>query len=184
MIQELREYIFEKEKWPAYWSLFNEICLPTRKNDYGVLKGLWLHEGEDEVRFFHLWQYASLNDRARLRVRLAAIPVWKNDFLPRAAATLTDQFIRILNPHQELNEEASGSAQSLAVYDCIPGQAGAFIHFLKRGGLTALSLWQSEFGNPNEVILLRDGLAESDNEQYEKFVKNYSLLKVKILQPM
>ena len=163
MIDELREYVFKKTYWDMYWPLFEDVCLPTRRDDYGVLRGLWSISQGDEVRFIHLWRYASLDDRAQKRAQLMKVDAWRNDFLPRAAPHITRQFLQVLNPVVEASSDELAGACYQHTYNCSPGGAGGVIEQLKAAKLVEhggiVGVWSTEFSDPNQVIVISTSLA-------------------------
>lgn len=174
MVHELREYTLKAADWPAFRVLFETLGLPLRRNEHGVLLGTWLGEasgegvseegGEapDTVRFLHLWRYDSLDARAALRTRLAAVPGWRTDYLPQAAALVQAQQLRVLLPQgpsalplrAEHGRDGTDAALHLHRYRCAVGGAAALLAALAETAADRLGLWSTEFPDPNEVVLL------------------------------
>ena len=71
MIYELRTYTFHAGKLPAYLKLQEEVGRPVRGDDYGKCHGYWTAEFGPLNQVWHLWSYASLDDRAQQRDALA-----------------------------------------------------------------------------------------------------------------
>ena len=65
MIYELRTYTFHAGKLPAYLKLQEEVGRPVRGDDYGKCHGYWTAEFGQLNQVWHLWSYASLDDRAQ-----------------------------------------------------------------------------------------------------------------------
>jgi hypothetical protein len=168
MVHELREYTLKAADWPAFRVLFETLGLPLRRNEHGVLLGSWLGEesgeevGEasDTVRFLHLWRYDSLDARAALRTRLAAVPRWRTEYRPQAAARVQAQHLSVLLPQGgpalplDAGRGAQGRVLHLHRYRCAVGQAAALMAGLAETEADSLGLWSTEFPDPNGVVLL------------------------------
>lgn len=154
-IHELREYEFTTENWPRYAALFADLGFPERKNDFGRLCGAWHCESVnvvDGVRFFHLWEYDSLDHRAELRRSLLLRPRWTNEFLPTAAMLVHQQTLSVLNPIGDpLRLRASDKPVVLSRFKTRVGQAARVLSAL---GDRRLARWTTEFPDPNQVIAL------------------------------
>lgn len=155
MIHELREYRLLPEKWPLYFDLFRQVCMPLRGEAFGRLRGAWLEQDSRQVRFFHLWEYESLDERARLRLALAEKPAWREEFLAQAAPQIHRQHLRVLNP-QRVAEElmAGGHDLHLVRYGCDVGRVSAVRAELEDLCDAATSIWTMEFPDPNQVLTL------------------------------
>lgn len=175
MVHELREYTLKAADWPAFRVLFETLGLPLRRNEHGVLLGTWLGEAQGgepgTVRFLHLWRYDALDARAALRTRLAAVPGWRTDYLPQAAALVQTQHLSVLLPQGRLALPLQGGhgardgagedgargmdpALHLHRYRCAVGGAAALLAALAETAADRLGLWSTEFPDPNEVVLL------------------------------
>jgi hypothetical protein len=154
MIHELREYRLNKPDWPVYRELFYQLCLPIRGSRFGEFLGGWETEDTDSIRFLHLWQYPSLDERARLRRELANIPEWTEVFVPRSRVLIRDQMLSVLNP-LSISLPAEQCSLYLHRYRCSTGGASALVNHLQTSAPQGqLSLWMAEFPNPNEVLQL------------------------------
>ena len=72
MIYELRTYTLYPGKLPAYLDLAANVGRPVRGDAYGTCHGYWAAEFGQLNQIWHLWSYASLDERERLRGELAA----------------------------------------------------------------------------------------------------------------
>lgn len=155
MIHELREYRLLPENWPLYFDLFRQVCMPLRGEAFGRLRGAWLEQDSRQVRFFHLWEYESLDERARLRLALAEKPAWREEFLAQAAPQIHRQHLRVLNP-QRVAEDlmAGGHDLHLVRYGCDVGRVNAVRAELEDLCDAATSIWTMEFPDPNQVLTL------------------------------
>lgn len=182
MIHELREYRLLPEKWPVYFDLFQRVCMPLRGNEYGRLRGTWLEQDSRQVRFFHLWEYESLDARARLRVALAEKPGWREDFLAHAAPQIHRQHLRVLNP-QRVAEDLMAIEHDLHLvrYGCDVGRANAVRAELEDLSDPSSSIWTMEFPDPNQVLSLS---ASSEIEFPEEVRRSLQSIEVTRLRPL
>ncbi|WP_322092587.1 NIPSNAP family protein [Paraburkholderia bannensis] len=162
MIYELREYTLDVENAPAYFELFREVGMPIRGDDYGRLVGNWTVDGE-YVKFIHIWEYASLQDRAQKRQALGQVDAWTRTFLPEAARRVSSQFLSILNP-------AGGRIRSkpaihtpeldgrvLHTLRCRLGAATRVAAAIEEGSVARYDgIWIGEFPDPNTIYVLGD----------------------------
>ncbi|RQR51574.1 NIPSNAP family protein [Burkholderia sp. Bp9140] len=163
MIHELREYVIEREQAPDYFTLFRDVGMPIRGNEYGRLVGNWVID-EGAIRFLHLWSYASLADRTEKRAALGKVPEWTGAFLPGAAARVSSQYIRILNPVAGVLADGGAGPvtqgpRALHVLRCKLGKAAQVAAALARAHTGADGIWVAEFPDPNEVYLLNGSAA-------------------------
>lgn len=158
MIDELREYHFTPEAWQTYWALFQDVCLPIRRDDYGVLLGLWHEQVGDTVYFRHLWRYDSLDARAHLRGELLTLDAWRNGFLPQAAAQVSRQCLQVLKPRSVIDLQRLAPARYLHLYRCPTGKAPALMDQLDevagRDRHSLCGVWATEFSDPNQVVVM------------------------------
>ena len=71
MIYELRTYTLMPGKQGEYLKLNGEIGRKIRGDKYGKLEGYWSTEFGMLNQLVHLWSYADLNERERLRGELS-----------------------------------------------------------------------------------------------------------------
>ena len=71
MIHELRTYTLAPGKQGEYVKLASEVSRKIRGDKYGKLEGYWTTEFGTLNQVVHLWNYADLNERERLRGELA-----------------------------------------------------------------------------------------------------------------
>lgn len=182
MIHELREYRLLPEKWPVYFDLFKQVCLPIRGNEFGRVKGAWLEQDSRQVRFFHLWEYESLDDRTRLRLALADKPGWRQDFLAHAAPQIHRQHLRVLNPQRVAENLMSELADlHLVRYGCDVGKANAVRAELEQRCGEEMSIWTMEFPDPNQVLTLSES---SEIEFSEETRGSLQSIEVTRLRPL
>lgn len=161
MIHELREYTLEPALWPRYRELFLTIAGPVRGDGYGRMLGAWLAqpvgrlqgECDDWIRFVHLWEYESLDQRAQLRVELSRNERWTQEFLPHAGPLVRSQQLSVLNPHSASGDwqELDSGELYLHRWQCAVGRAGSLLAALRRH---ANLCWSTEFPDPNAIACL------------------------------
>ena len=64
MIHELRQYQLKPGKLAEYLQHAETIGRPARGNNYGVNHGYWTVEFGALNQVWHIWSYASLDERA------------------------------------------------------------------------------------------------------------------------
>lgn len=161
MIYELRTYTFLQGKVPAYLDLVQKVGRPVRGDEYGKCHGYWVHEFGTLNQVSHLWSYASLDERTRLREALGKNERWSREFTPNVRPLLVRQDIRFLNPVSEIKPpEQSGGVYELRIYRTQPGGAGAYAQLLKsyfpvrEKYSKNVGLWTGEAPQPNELVHL------------------------------
>ena len=70
MIYELRTYTLKPGPAPDAAAASGGVGREIRGDDYGKLEGYWMTEIGPLNQVMHLWSYADLNERARIRKRL------------------------------------------------------------------------------------------------------------------
>ena len=97
MIYELRTYTVRQGTLPDVVKAASTVSRDIRNDDYGKLEGYWYTDIGPLNQVMHLWSYADLNERARLRAELAKNPRWSGEYLPLIRPHLIRQDIRLLN---------------------------------------------------------------------------------------
>ncbi|HEV8142838.1 MAG TPA: NIPSNAP family protein, partial [Methylomirabilota bacterium] len=85
MIFELRAYTLHPGKLPEYLKLNAEVGRKIRGDNYGKFEGGWTSEFGTLNQYVHLWSYADLNERERLRGELAKNPAWATEYGAKVA---------------------------------------------------------------------------------------------------
>jgi hypothetical protein len=98
MIHELRTYTVRQMTLPKMINDSATVSRAIRKDDYGKLEGYWSTEIGPLNQVMHLWSYADLNERMRLRAELAKNPRWTQEYLPLHKEILVRQEVRFLTP--------------------------------------------------------------------------------------
>ena len=97
MIVEERTYIVQPGKAGQFLKHVETLGLPVSKPTLGGLIGYFHTEIGGLNQIVHLWAYASLDDRARRRRKLAANPDWQK-FLDAALPLIERMENRVLIP--------------------------------------------------------------------------------------
>lgn len=98
MIVEQRTYDFQPGTLPAFFRLYEESgARELQMRILGNLLAYYTSEIGTLNQTVHLWQYASLDDRAERRARLAAESDWR-EFLAQVTPMIQRQESKILLP--------------------------------------------------------------------------------------
>lgn len=158
MIYEMRTYTFHQGKLPAYLDLARKVGRPVRGQNYGTNHGYWVAEFGSLNQVWHLWSYASLDDRARMRDELAKNERWTKEYVPNVRPLLARQDIRFLNPIYGINPPAKeGGFYELRMYRTNPGLAAGWaasfreIMKVRERYSRNIGIWTGEAPQPNEV---------------------------------
>ncbi len=161
MIYEFRTYTFPPGQAPRYLNAVRDIALGVRGNNYGQNHGYWATELGPLNQIWHLWSFASLDERARLRAELGKLERWQKEFIPTVQPLLQRQDIRLMNPAIDIRPPAEeGNVYELRIYRTRIGKAKAWTDLIKEY-LPAreqyskiVGLWYVEAPQPNEVMHL------------------------------
>ncbi|OLC17890.1 MAG: NIPSNAP family protein [Candidatus Rokubacteria bacterium 13_1_40CM_69_27] len=161
MIYELRTYTLVPGKQGEYLKLSGEVGRKTRGDKYGKLEGYWSTEFGTLNQVVHLWSYADLNERERLRAELAQNADWTKSYMPQIRPLQLAQENKILSPQLPLKPPAeSGYIYELRTYRTIPGKVAEWLgHFkaimpVREKYSKNVGLWQTEMGQLNEAVHL------------------------------
>ncbi|GAB2491333.1 hypothetical protein GCM10027082_48110 [Comamonas humi] len=163
MIHELREYLLREGNWPEYRRLFVDVARRVRGDGYGRLLGAWeaqiLGDADTSeagyVRFVHLWEYDSLDERAALRKQLSRVPGWIQEFLPPAAPLIHRQYLSVLNPQHSSNVVEPLAAKTTYLHRA-RGMVGKAALILAQAETDANAVWTTDFPDPNEIAVLTE----------------------------
>jgi len=161
MLHEIRSYTLIPGKVPDYLKLAEEVSLPIRRNDAGVLVGWWSSEIGELNKLVHLWEWKDLEQRQRQRVVLRARPGWSDRYVPQVDKLVHRREVAIIKPAMPVTPPAqAGNLYELRVYRTLPGKLNAWLE-LFRASLPIrekyskiVGYWQSEIGESNEVTHL------------------------------
>ena len=159
MIFELRTYTFHQGKLPAYLELQANVGRPVRGNDYGTCHGYWTAEFGQLNQVWHMWSYASLDERTRMRDALAQNKRWTTEYVPNVRPLLIRQDIRFLNPVKPVTPPKNeGGVYELRIYRTNPGMAGGWAQMfrdimpVREKYSQNVGIWTGEAPQPNEVV--------------------------------
>lgn len=161
MIYELRTYTLAPGKQGEYVRLASEVGRKIRGDSYGTLEGYWTTEFGPLNQAVHLWSYADLGERERLRAELQKNEAWAREYIPRSRPMLVAQQNKLLSPQLPLEPPAApGNVYELRTYRAHPGKAGEWLALFK--GIMPVrekysknvALWQTEVSQLNEVVHL------------------------------
>ena len=162
MINELRIYTVKPGTVADVARNSGTIARKIRGDDYGKLEGYWMTEIGPLNQVVHLWSYADLNERQRLRAELSKNTAWTGEYLPVIRPNLVRQDIRLMNPVLPLKApDVQGSnVYELRYYRMKPGCLGEWVkHFTaalpgREKDSKIVGLGTGEARQPNEVLHL------------------------------
>jgi hypothetical protein len=159
MIYELRTYTLVPGKQGEYLKLAGDLGRKIRGDDYGKLEGFWSTEFGTLNQLVHLWSYADLNEREKLRTALGKNERWRTEYAPQIRPLMIAQENKILSAELPLTPPAdAGNLYELRWYRAHPGRTGEWLEHFKaimptRDKYTRrVGLWQTQAGQLNEVV--------------------------------
>ena len=159
MIYELRTYTVQPGKQSEYLKHSGETGRKIRGDKYGKQEGFWYTEFGTLNQLVHLWSYADLNERERLRGELAKNEAWTKEYIPKIRPLLLAQENKILSAVLPLNAPAdTGNVYELRWYRANVGSAGEWLgHFknvmpTREKYMRRVGLWQTDIAQLNEVV--------------------------------
>jgi len=158
MIYELRTYTVRQGTLAEVAKNAGSVGRAIRGDDYGKLEGYWMTEIGPLNQVMHLWSYADLNERARLRAELGKNARWNSEYVPLIRPNLVRQDIRLLNAVVgPVAPATTGNVYEFRNYRIKPGAIRQWVD-LFTAALPArekyskmVGLWMTEAGQPNEV---------------------------------
>jgi hypothetical protein len=158
MIYELRTYTLKPGTIGDVVKAASTVSLDIRKNDYGKLEGYWMTEIGPLNQVMHLWSYADLNERGRLRAELGKNARWNSEYLPLIRPHLVRQDIRLLNALKApVAPAGTPNVYELRAYRAKVGAAKPWLDLFtaalehREKYSKIVGLWQTEAGQPNEI---------------------------------
>jgi hypothetical protein len=159
MIYELRTYTLQPGTQAQYVKQSGEVGRKIRGDGYGKFEGGWTTEFGTLNQYVHLWSFADLNERERLRAELAKNEAWSKEYLPISRPLMLAQENKLLKPVVPVTPPAdSGNIYELRWYRAHVGRAAEWLELFKgvlpmRDKYTRrVGLWATESGQLNEVV--------------------------------
>ena len=159
MIYELRTYTLQPGTQAQYIKQSAEVGRKIRGDSYGKFEGGWTTEFGTLNQYVHLWGFADLNERERLRGELAKNEAWNKEYLPISRPIMLAQENKLLKPVVPLTPPSdAGNIYELRWYRAHVGKAAEWLEMFKavlptRDKYTRrVGLWQTESGQLNEVV--------------------------------
>ncbi|MFQ5899475.1 MAG: NIPSNAP family protein [Candidatus Methylomirabilia bacterium] len=164
MIYELRTYTLIPGTQAEYLRVSGEVGRKIRGDRFGRLEGAWTTEFGTLNRFVHLWSFADLNERGRLRQALAKDERWTKEFLPQIRPLIVAQENKILYAVDGVPftppVDGGQHVYELRTYRTHVGKAPEWLGHVK-AGLNArekyskiVGLWSTEIAQLNQVVHL------------------------------
>ena|SRR5262245_24986012 len=161
MIYELRSYTLFPGKQAEYLKHNEQVGRPIRGDKFGKLEGSWTTEFGLLNQYVHLWNYASHEERDRLRGELAKNEQWGKEYIPKIRPLIAAQENKILSPQLPFKPPTeTGHVYELRWYRAQTGKAGEWLsHFkaimpVREKYSKNVGVWQTEMGQLNEVVHL------------------------------
>jgi hypothetical protein len=133
MIHELRIYAIAPGKLPEYLEKSFAIGRKARGDNFGKQEGYWTTEFGPLNRVVHLWSYADLNERTRLRAELGKYEPWTKGYLPEVMHLVLTQETQFLTPIRPLKAPTGkGNVYELRQYRCRAGKSGEFAELIRQ----------------------------------------------------
>jgi len=169
VIHELRIYTLAQGALREYIELQRELARPIRGDRYGTLLEYWTATSGESGRVVHLWEYASFEERLRLRAELAANPRWREEYSPHSHPLIERQENVVLIPVPDWDsphrEDRSGSWE-LRFITLRPGGVPRWISRARAEPADSPSrparAWTIEVGQLNTVVGLWHGSQTED----------------------
>ncbi|HET6184742.1 MAG TPA: NIPSNAP family protein [Acetobacteraceae bacterium] len=159
MIHELRTYTLHPGKLPAFLDLAANVSRPVRGDAYGKLHGYWVSEFGTLNQVWHLWEYASLDERARLRLALAANERWRTEYVAKVQPLMVRQDIRLLEPVRPVQPpDGAGHLYEVRIYRANVGKARPWANLfnaimpVRERYSRNVGIWMGEAPQPNEIV--------------------------------
>jgi hypothetical protein len=160
MIHELRRYTLRPGTVAEYLKQSVEVGREIRGDRYGKLEGYWATEVGLLNRLYHLWNFASFEERARLRRDLERNEAWQR-YLPSIRPMMLAQENMILAAAGPVSPPTGRPhVYELAVSRCHVGKAEEWLARF-REALPAreryspnVGVWSTVLGQLNQVVEL------------------------------
>jgi hypothetical protein len=157
MIHELRTYTIRPGTLPEIIKS-SAVSRGIRGDSYGRLEGYWSTEIGPLNQVIHLWTYADLNERQRLRTELARNERWQREYVPLNKDILLRQDVRLLTPvNGPVAPAGTPNVYELRTYRSVPGAARRWADLImkvmpaRERHSKNVGLWVTEAGQPNEI---------------------------------
>src|SRR5574341_1223087 len=155
MIYEMRTYTLRAGTVPEFEKRFG-AAIPHREK-YSPLAAFWHTEIGPLNQVIHIWPYATLDERARIRAEAMKDPNWP----PKTSELIVAQEAKLLNPapfSPPLDPRDDGPIYEIRTYDIQPGMipkmieafAAAIPNRIKRSPL--VGAFFTEFGPLNQWV--------------------------------
>lgn len=158
MIHELRTYTLAPGTLAEMIKNSATISREIRGDNYGKLEGYWSTEIGPLNQVTHLWTYADLNERARLRAALGKNERWAKEYVPLNKGVIVRQDIRLLNPvFGPVAPAETPNVYELRNYRAKVGAVRQWVDLImgvmpvREKYSKPVGMWITEAGQPNEV---------------------------------
>ena len=161
MLYELRTYTTQAGAVPAILKANEEVGRQVRGDDYGKLEGYWFTDIGPLNQVMHLWSYADMAERDRLRAELGALKGWTQEYIPLIRPLIAKQELRFMQAHRDLSPPVEGgNFYEFRNYRVKPGTAAGWMEKFVAVMPTRekysknVCAWITQSPDPNEVCHL------------------------------
>lgn len=163
MIHELRTYTLQPGAQAEYLRLNREVGRQVRGDRFGRFEGGWTTELGMLNQYVHLWSYADLEERARLRAALARETAWTAGYIPQIRPLVVAQETKILLPVDGIPftpPAGGGHLYELRWYRAHMARLDEWLALFsgvlpaRRKYSLPVGVWRTEIGQLNEVVHL------------------------------
>ena len=121
MIYELRTYTVKPGTTGDMVKAASTVSKEIRGDNFGKLEGYWFTEIGPLNQVLHMWSFADLNERARLRAELGKNARWTGEYIPLIRPILLKQEVRLRNAIKPpVAPASSGNVYELRNYRAKP----------------------------------------------------------------
>ena len=161
MVYELRTYTLQPGTIGKYLQLAGEVGRKIRGDKFGMQEGAWSTEFGTLNQYVHLWSYADLGERERLRKELSAYEPWAKEYIPQIRPYMLTQENKILSPVKALQvPEEQGGIYELRSYRAHVGKLGEWLKLfaeimpVREKYSKNVGVWQTEVSELNQAVHL------------------------------
>ena len=161
MVYELRTYTLQPGTIGKYLQLAGEVGRTIRGDKFGMQEGAWSTEFGTLNQYVHLWSYADLGERERLRKELSAYEPWAKEYIPQIRPFMLKQENKILSPVKALQvPQETGGIYELRSYRAHVGKLGEWLKLfaeimpVREKYSKNVGVWQTEVSELNQAVHL------------------------------
>ena len=158
MFVEQRIYTFAPGNTGEFLKAYESDAMAAQTGALGPPVGYYVNEIGPLNQVMHLWSYADLNERQRLRAELGKNQRWMTEYVPLNRALMVRQDNRFLSPVVDpVAPATTPNIYELRNYRAKPGAARQWAEVFRKilpvreRFSKMVGLWLTEAGQPNEI---------------------------------